>query len=109
MTGNRWIKINRSPIKSLEYEVKDLIEGETYVYRILAENKAGLSKPSEECEEFTAKDPYAIPGKPGRPDIVELHADSADLNWKEPENDGGAAISNYVIEYRYFNQIIRIL
>lgn len=40
------------------------------------------------------------PGKPGTPSVGETTKTSATLSWQPPENDGGAPITNYVIEYR---------
>ena len=40
------------------------------------------------------------PDAPGKPDVVDLMATSARITWLPPDNDGGAPITNYVIEYR---------
>lgn len=39
------------------------------------------------------------PGRTGEPKIKDVQKNSAELVWSEPENDGGAPITNYVIEY----------
>ena len=40
------------------------------------------------------------PGKPDPPEITKTTEKSVSLKWKPPENNGGADIVNYVIEYR---------
>ena len=40
------------------------------------------------------------PGKPDAPEIVKIHKNAVALKWKPPKDDGGAEITNYVIEYR---------
>jgi titin len=42
----------------------------------------------------------AKPSAPGTPDIIKTDKTSADLKWTPPTEDGGAPITNYVIEYR---------
>ena len=39
-----------------------------------------------------------VPGKPGLPDIVDWDVDRVNLKWTAPKNNGGAAITGYVIE-----------
>ena len=43
--------------------VKDLIEGEDYEFRVVAENDAGEGKPSDTTGIVKAKDPFTTPGK----------------------------------------------
>ena len=40
------------------------------------------------------------PGKPGAPEFSDIKDTSLHLNWSPPEDDGGAEITNYVIEFR---------
>jgi len=40
------------------------------------------------------------PGKPGTPEVKEANRSSATLTWKAPSDDGGSAITSYVLEYR---------
>lgn len=40
------------------------------------------------------------PGKPNDIEVVDWDKDHADLKWTKPENDGGAPITGYVIEYK---------
>lgn len=40
------------------------------------------------------------PGKPNNVELVDWDKDHADLKWTKPENDGGAPITGYIIEYK---------
>ena len=40
------------------------------------------------------------PGKPGNVELTDWDKDHADLKWTKPENDGGAPITGYIIEYK---------
>ena len=42
----------------------------------------------------------AKPGKPDRPHIKTATKKSVTLSWQPPADDGGADITNYVVEYR---------
>jgi len=42
----------------------------------------------------------AVPDKPGVPQLTEVKDGSITVAWTPPENDGGAPITSYVLEYR---------
>ena len=54
-----WTVVNRAPVTSLTYTVPNLRDGADYEFRVTAENKAGLGKPSSVTRPFTAKSPYS--------------------------------------------------
>ena len=56
--GLRWIPL-RMKSTTTELEVTDLFEDERYEFRVIAENKAGQSKPSEATESIIAKNPWS--------------------------------------------------
>lgn len=47
-----------------------------------------------------AKDPFDVPGRPDAPNVDEIVAESANLSWSPPKDNGGAPITNYVLEYK---------
>ena len=57
-TGN-WERVNDKPIKDTKYKVEDpqVKEGEETDFRVVAENEAGLSEPSEATGPVVIKDP----------------------------------------------------
>lgn len=57
-SSSRWARVNKSPIRDTVYSVTELIEGSEYEFRVMAENAAGLSKPSEPTRPIKAVDPY---------------------------------------------------
>ena len=65
----------------------------------MAVNDAGTSKPAETVR-FVAKLPYDVPGKPGKPVVEELTAETATLSWAAPDKDGGSPITNYLVEMK---------
>ena len=53
--NNRWIKVNREPVRGLEYTDDTVTDGHLYEYRVLARNAAGLSEPSPASKTIAAK------------------------------------------------------
>ena len=99
-TGSRWAKVNKKPIKDRKYDFDDLMEGSEYDFRVCAENDAGISKPSDGCGKFIAKDPFDAPSKMDAPKVNKITKDAADLSWEPPASDGGAPIEAYIVEKR---------
>ena len=97
---SRFLKVNHDSISDVSKAFKDLIEGTEYEFRVLAENEAGLSKPSESSGIFVAKDPFDKPGKPEAPQVQDITKDEATITWEAPENDGGSPITNYIVEVK---------
>ena len=56
--GTRWTRVNHEPVAETSMKVKDLTDGTVYVYRISAENKAGVGEPSQPSIPTIAKLPY---------------------------------------------------
>ena len=98
--SSRWIKVNRDLHTKTSMTFSDLIEGNEYDFRIVAENEAGVGKPSEASGMFVAKEAYTTPGKPDAPEVSDLTAETAKLSWAAPKSDGGAPITNYIVAMR---------
>ena len=84
--------------------LQDLLENDEYEFRVVAENKAGTSKPSDTTGSFIAKDPYSIPDKPGKPEAT-INKDIATVTWGKPASDGKSPITNYVIDMRQVGDV----
>jgi titin len=56
--GGRWVKVNRTPVTELSYDVTDLIENQEYEFRVLAENAEGVGAPSQSVGPFKAKEAF---------------------------------------------------
>ncbi|KAG9493803.1 hypothetical protein GDO78_001596 [Eleutherodactylus coqui] len=52
-----WIQCNDSPVKICKYPVTGLFEGRSYLFRVRAVNKAGISRPSRISVAVAALDP----------------------------------------------------
>ena len=64
----------------------------------MAINDEGESEPLETEEYIVAKNPFDVPKAPTDVVIVDWDNQSATLEWKRPNSDGGAAITGYFIE-----------
>lgn len=62
-------------------------------YKIIATNESG--KDEAEVEVIVLDTPSA----PGGPlDVRDIHKEGCTLKWREPEDDGGSNILNYIVE-----------
>lgn len=52
-----WTQCNETPVKFARFPVTGLIEGRSYIFRVRAVNKAGVSLPSRVSEPVAALDP----------------------------------------------------
>jgi predicted phage tail protein len=93
----RWMPCGRSD--GTQFVAKNLTPGHEYHFRVKAVNKEGESDPLQTKDPILAKNPYDVPAKMERPDLVDWDKDHVDLAWKTPA-DGGAPIEAYVIEKR---------
>ena len=78
--------------------VKYLIEGETYKFRVFAENCFGMG-PYTETEDVIATKPIHVPSMPQNLEIAEIDKNSISLTWQKPGRDGGSPVSAYRVEY----------
>ena len=95
-----WLRITTTPVSGTRHHVTGLMDGQSYQYRVFAENRIGLSEPSAPSATVLAKDPWDKPGAPGLPQISDVTRRSCKLSWLPPTSDGGDDIRTYVIEYK---------
>ncbi len=96
----RWVRCGKTNGKETSLDVKGLIPGKKYKFRVKAVNPEGTSDPLETATAITAKNPYEEPGKPGTPEIADYDNTWVELKWTPPMNDGGAPITGYIVEKR---------
>ena len=96
--SGQWSKVNRRPMSDRTWKVTGLSEGCEYEFRIVAENVAGLGKPSQPSRPVLAEDPKYPPGPPTAPKVVDTTKSSVDLTWGEPAFDGESPITGYIVE-----------
>ena len=70
-------------------------DGVAYEFRVVAENRAGKSKPSQISQSIICKDAC---DRCGKPEVIEIGRTSALIKWTKPEYNGGAKITGYIIE-----------
>ncbi|XP_058812495.1 twitchin isoform X5 [Topomyia yanbarensis] len=97
-TKGTWVYAGDSGSNKCKAEIDGLIDGHTYKFRVRAQNKMGKSEPLSMANAVLAKNPFRAPSRPESVVIKDYDKDYVDLEWKTPENDGGAPITGYVVE-----------
>uniref|UniRef100_A0A1A9V0P1 Twitchin n=1 Tax=Glossina austeni TaxID=7395 RepID=A0A1A9V0P1_GLOAU len=94
----RWVPVGRTSGNDTNIDVKGLLEGHEYQFRVRAINDEGESEPLETDGSIVAKNPYDVPSKPGKPKIDDYNEHMVKLVWEPSNYDGGAPITNYIVE-----------
>ncbi|KAM9332098.1 myomesin-1 isoform 1-T1 [Pholidichthys leucotaenia] len=119
---SHWIQCNDTPVKFARFPVTGLVEGRSYIFRVRAVNKCGMSHPSRVSEAVAAMDPAdrarmrgtsapwtgqiivteeepaegIVPGKPGELQVTEATKNYVVLSWKPPGEKGLEGVMYYV-------------
>jgi hypothetical protein len=101
-----YIRLDKTSLT--EHYIEKLTKGEKYQFRVIAENKIGLSEPCEMDEPVEAKGKYDLPGPPGIPEISNISKHGCELDWEKPLKDGGTTILGYFVERKSGSTWIRI-
>uniref|UniRef100_A0A803JC11 Titin n=1 Tax=Xenopus tropicalis TaxID=8364 RepID=A0A803JC11_XENTR len=80
-------------------KVTKLLEGNEYIFRIMAVNKYGVGEPLESVP-VLMKNPFVPPGPPKALEVTNIAKDSMTVCWNRPDNDGGSEIIGYIVEKR---------
>lgn len=80
------------------HDVVRLVHRKEYLFRVKAVNAIGESEPLEATNSIIAKNDFDEPDAPGKPAITDWDRDHVDLQWASPKCDGGAPITEYVIQ-----------
>ncbi|KAK7175876.1 hypothetical protein R3I93_000212 [Phoxinus phoxinus] len=116
-----WSQCNDTPVKFARFPVTGLVEGRSYVFRVRAVNKAGMSHPSRVSEPVAAMDPAdrtrkgasapwtgqiivteeepvegVVPGRPCDLTVIEATKNYVVLSWKPPGDKGHEGVMYYV-------------
>lgn len=77
----------------------NLENNKTYVFRVRAQNRYGISEPCVAAE-VKIIDPLGLPGPPEKPTVVEYTKATVTLSWQPPTDTGGSRILGYWLEKR---------
>uniref|UniRef100_A0A3Q3VPF1 Myomesin-1 n=1 Tax=Mola mola TaxID=94237 RepID=A0A3Q3VPF1_MOLML len=114
---NHWVQCNDTPVKFARFPVTGLVEGRSYIFRVRAINKCGMSHPSRVSEPVAAMDPAdrtsapwtgqiivteeepaegIVPGRPLELLVTEATKNYVVLSWKPPAGKGLEGVMYYV-------------
>ncbi|XP_033506530.1 myomesin 1a (skelemin) isoform X2 [Epinephelus lanceolatus] len=120
---HHWAQCNDVPIKYARFPVTGLVEGRSYIFRVRALNKAGVSRPSRVSDavvamdpsdrarlragpsapwtgmiKFTEEDPTVgvVPGEPSDVVVTEATKSYVVLAWKPPIQRGHEGVMYYI-------------
>uniref|UniRef100_A0A8C9RLR6 Titin-like n=1 Tax=Scleropages formosus TaxID=113540 RepID=A0A8C9RLR6_SCLFO len=91
-----WQLVNSS-VRHTTIRVTHLTKYMHYTFRVSAENRFGVSKPSE-SETIVAEHPFG--------EFISVTANTISICWEEPYNDGGSKVTGYWIEKKERNTIL---
>ncbi|XP_014884020.1 M-protein, striated muscle isoform X1 [Poecilia latipinna] len=117
-----WVQCNDTPVKFARFPVTGLVEGRSYIFRVRAVNKTGISHPSRVSEPVAAMDPAdrarmrgtsapwtgqiivteeepaegVVPGRPRELQVTEATKNYVVLSWKPPGEKGLEGVMYYV-------------
>ncbi|KAF1383687.1 hypothetical protein PFLUV_G00134430 [Perca fluviatilis] len=120
---HHWAQCNDAPVKYARFPVTGLVEGRSYIFRVRALNKEGVSRPSRVSEavvamdpsdrarlragpsapftgmiKFTEEDPTVgvVPGEPSDVVVTEATKSYVVLAWKPPVQRGHEGVMYYI-------------
>lgn len=98
---NTWSRSGVVDAQTFSYQIENLTENSDYHFRVVAENCVGPGAHLQTETPIKAKSPYTVPDRPQGPLNVKNVTDkSATITWQAPTNDGGSAITGYLIKRR---------
>jgi chitodextrinase len=98
-----WVRVTAVKSEMRTVTVEGLMEGTDYLIRVSAVNRLGAGEPLEIEKPVTPKNPFSAPSPPVGPLLAEeITADTITLTWNPPINDGGQALTSYVVEKKEY-------
>uniref|UniRef100_A0A8C5I6P6 Myomesin-2-like n=1 Tax=Gouania willdenowi TaxID=441366 RepID=A0A8C5I6P6_GOUWI len=106
--SHHWAQCNDTPVKYARFPVTGLVEGRTYIFRVRALNKQGVSRPSRISDPVVAMDPSdrarlkgerelgIVPGEATDVVVTEATKSYVVLAWKPPVQRGHEGVMYYI-------------
>jgi titin len=94
----RWVRVTKELITEPKYIVKELLEGNEYEFRVMAENSIGYSVPSVPSKPVICHDPVNPPSMPINIGVIDIKGKTVTVQWSPPRHNGGASIDGYIVE-----------
>ena len=91
-----WLPVGKTDVP--EYAVTCLTPDHEYKFRVRAVNAEGESDPLDTLGHVIARDPFHLPSAPSAPKPIDWSINHVELEWDAPASDGGAPITNYMME-----------
>lgn len=93
-----WYQVDIVEASENSYKVNDLIENNSYYFRVSAKNTIGLGNALESNPAVVIKRPPGPPDSPFPLTVTDIQVDNCTLEWKAPTWTGGEDILHYIIE-----------
>uniref|UniRef100_A0A3Q3SL05 Immunoglobulin like and fibronectin type III domain containing 1, tandem duplicate 2 n=1 Tax=Mastacembelus armatus TaxID=205130 RepID=A0A3Q3SL05_9TELE len=98
-TSVKWSPVQVTKASELSAVINDVIENKEYIFRVKAENRAGVGKPSAASQPVKIMDPIEPPSPPQNLSWQDQNKTSGIyLTWDPPRYDGGSGIRGYNVE-----------
>jgi len=95
-----WYQVDIVEAADNQYKVTDLVENNSYYFRVSAKNSLGTGEPLESSPAVVIRRPPGPPDSPFPLIVSDVQVDNCTLEWKPPQWTGGHDLTGYVIERR---------
>jgi hypothetical protein len=96
--GTTWLPATDGVSSALRATITGLRNGTAYLVRVAAVNAVGRSAFGPSA---VAQTPRTTPTAPGQPTGTPFGSGRVALRWTAPTNNGGAAIIDYIVQFRW--------
>jgi len=97
--GMRWVRAVKKRVSECRTRIAGLAMDRTFEFRVIAENAAGQSEPSDPSSYVHMVNPIYPPSGPTNIRVETSTNTSVTLGWNKPNFDGGSDIIGYAVEY----------
>lgn len=95
-----WYQVDVVDASENQYKVTDLVEHNSYYFRVSAKNSMGQGEALESSPAVVIKRPPGPPDSPFPLVVSDVQVDNCTLEWKPPQWTGGESLGGYHVERR---------